>query len=84
MEVDNTAAGKPVVSTLNLTFTHDTFHLDIKGEAPALETFLAMLEQAKRHFEAEIKRQQVLAMQNVIAEQRRGQMLAEKVSRKLI
>lgn len=69
-------------STLTLTFDHDTFRLDVKGEGPAIETFLAMIEQAKRHFEAQLRIQAALQAQAQMAEQKRNAEIASMVTRR--
>jgi hypothetical protein len=68
-----------VKSTLTLTFDHDTFALDVKGEAPNHEVFLAMLEQAKRSFEAQLRLHNAMQMQQQIADQQRNQALVNKI-----
>lgn len=66
-------------STLTLTFEHDTFALDVKGEAPNHEVFMAMLEQAKRYFEAQIRLHTAMQLQQQIVDQQRSQAIVNKI-----
>ncbi len=43
------------VARLVLTMDLKTFYLDVSGETPTLDFALGMLEQAKRHFEAQLR-----------------------------
>ncbi len=43
------------VARLVLTMDLETFYLDVSGETPTLDFALGMLEQAKRHFEAQLR-----------------------------
>lgn len=72
-----------VTSTLVLTFEHDTFKLEVKGEAPNLEVMLAIVDQAKRHLESQLRVQQAMALQNQITEQQRNQNLSEQIRRRM-
>lgn len=72
-----------VTSTLVLTFEHDTFKLEVKGEAPNLEVMLAIVDQAKRHLEAQLRVQHAMALQNQITEQQRNQNLSEQIRRRM-
>jgi 16S rRNA G1207 methylase RsmC len=49
-----------------LTFTASPWHLDIKGEVENYDVALAMLEQAKRHFEQQLRLQAAMQMQEQI------------------
>lgn len=71
-----------MTSTLTLTFNHDTFRLDVKGEAPALDVFLAMLAQAQREFEAQLRAQKALQLQAQINEHRTNEMIRAKIAGK--
>ncbi len=46
---------QPQVARLVLTMDLRTFLLEVSGDAPTLDFALAMLEQAKRHFEAHLR-----------------------------
>lgn len=70
---------KGQVSVLTLTFDHDTFHLDVKGEAPALDTFMAMLQQAERYFETQLRAQAAMQFQAQIADRARTEQLARSI-----
>ncbi len=46
---------------LILTMDLETFLLDVSGETPTLDFALGMLEQARRHFEAQLRMAQAQA-----------------------
>ena len=69
------------VSTLALTFQHDTFHLDVKGELVNYECALAMLDQAKRFFEQQIKLQAAQELQKKLVDNARVEELMRTVAK---
>ncbi len=71
---------QPITSQLRLTFNHDTFALDVKGEAPNLETFLAMIEQAKRYFEQQLRAQAAMQLQAQLADQVKTAQIKQMIS----
>jgi hypothetical protein len=71
---------KPLVSTLTLTFEHDTFHLEVKGEAPRMDVFMAMLQQAERYFEGQLRAQAALQLQRQVMEQARTEQIIRSVA----
>ena len=50
-------------ATMEMTFDLTTFHLDVAFTGPALECAVAMCDQAKRHFEAQIRAAHALQIQ---------------------
>lgn len=70
-------------STLTLTFDHETFHLDVKGEAPSVEVFMAMLQQATRYFEAQVRLATGLQLRQQMAEQQQAAAVAAALARKV-
>lgn len=72
---------KSITSTLTLTFDHDTFNLTVKGEAPSIEVFMAMLDQAKRYFETQMRVQAAMQMQAQVAQQQRDAEIKQMISR---
>lgn len=68
------------VSTLSLRLEHDTFKLDINGEAPGITVFLAMLDMATREFEARHRQQLAMQMQAQLAEQAKAEQIRRMVS----
>jgi hypothetical protein len=73
---------KSVTSTLTLTFEHDTFSLHVSGEAPAIDVFMAMIDQAKRHFEAQLRAQAAMQLQQQIADQVRTRGIIDRLGGK--
>ncbi len=68
---------------LILTMDLDTFYLNVSGTIPTLELALAMLEQAKRHFEAQLR---MIEAQQMLAGPRAalpGELAALKLGRKV-
>lgn len=70
---------KPITSTLQMTFEHDTFALHIAGEAPSIEVFMNMIEQAKRHFEQQLRTQAAMQLQAQLAEKVKTDQLIRKL-----
>lgn len=71
---------KAIKSQLTLAFDHDTFALDIKGEAPSIEVFLSMIEQAKRYFEQQLRAQAAMQLQAQIARQQQDAQIKAMIS----
>lgn len=69
------------VSKLVLTFNHDTFALHIEGEIANSDCALAIVQQAARYFETQLRQQAALQFGQQVDSQRRGVMLADRVLR---
>jgi len=79
MADESNGTPKAVTSTLQMTFDHATFHLDVKGEAPHVGVFIAMCQQALREFEAQDRAIRATQLAAQIREQQRGQAIVEKI-----
>lgn len=71
---------KAIKSHLTLAFDHDTFSLEVKGEAPSIEVFLAMTAQAQRYFEQQLRMQAAVNLQAQMAQQQRDAEIARRLS----
>lgn len=68
------AAGK-----IELTLTVAPWHLDIKATVENLDMGLAMLDQARRYFEAQLRLQAAAQLQQQIVEQQRVAAIVDSV-----
>lgn len=72
--------GKPATTaTLTLTLDLLTYHLDIKGEGPSNDCFMAMLAQAQRYFDAQNRLQLAAHFQQQAREQAENAKIAALV-----
>ena len=72
---DNGVESK-AVNTIILAFTSDPWHLDIKATVENYDQALAMLDQARRWFETQLRAQAALQLQQQMAEQARAAQIA--------
>jgi hypothetical protein len=69
------------VAVLQLTFTPSLFRLEIGGSVENFDMALAMLEQAKRHFEGELRKANAIALQQQMTRMAEDQRIAAAMRR---
>jgi hypothetical protein len=67
------------VATVTLTFTPATWHLDIKAKVGNFDMALAMLDQARRWFEARVRARDSIQIAQELAQQERDMQIAAAV-----
>jgi hypothetical protein len=67
---------KPAGAHMELTFEPATFHLDVKFTGPNLDCALAMLDQARRWFENQLRAASAMKIQADMQRARAGAELA--------
>lgn len=81
--MDNGNGGNGVqgekVAVLQLSFTPRTFKLDIGGSVENIDIALAMLEQAKRHFEGELRAMKALQLQQRMTQAAQDNAIAQSL-----
>jgi hypothetical protein len=80
MENNGNGGGK-FTDRLIIDFNRDTFAMAVGGQVFSHDVMLAMIEQAKRNIEKEVRKAQALELQKELAELARDRQIADEIQR---